>query len=288
VQTEVRVRSCERHLQAFLGNARGIAGDLPPNIGAQLPPRRALNPRSADMRPRRDARFQGTHNFTFPPHTVYSRQYVSPGERNLALLCKRLLEMDVPEMMSSFLAQEQNQPWEFRRDYARQLWDEARHAMMGEVAFEAHGIDWTTIPLNAGFSLRLNLHATPEERRLLLYAIEQSLMPAETGKKFEYETALAAGDPLSAHFHDYDWADEVLHAQIGRKWLREDRGSAQDLTKSAQVVHEKTWRALEEYKRLEAQDGTWWKDLVLRVLGEPSAARREDLETEKVDVIPNG
>ena len=287
-QTEVRVRSWERHLQAYLGNALGIAGDLPPNIGAQLPPRRALNPRTTDVRPHRDSRFKGTHNFTFPPHTVYARQYVPAAERNLALICKRLLEMDVPEMMSSFLAQEQNQPWEFRRDYARQLWDEARHAMMGEVAFEAHGIDWTAIPLNAGFSLRLNLHATPEERRLLLYAIEQSLMPADTGKKFEYQTAVSAGDPLSAHFHDYDWADEVLHAQIGRKWLRLDASTPQDVSQRAQAVHEKTWKALEDYKQLEAQDGNWWKDLVLRVLGEPSAAKREDLEPDKVDVIPNG
>ena len=29
-------------------------------------------------------------------------------------------------------------------------------------------------------------------------------MPADTGKRSEYETAVAAGDTLSAHFHDYD------------------------------------------------------------------------------------
>ena len=51
---------------------------------------------------------------------------------------------------------------------------------------------------------------------MMLFAIEQSLMPAETGKRYEYETAVAAGDELSAHFHDYDWYDKVLHAQIGR------------------------------------------------------------------------
>ena len=47
-----------------------------------------------------------------------------------------------------------------------------------------------------------------------------TLMPADTGKRLEYETAKAAGDKLSAHFHDYDWADEVLHAHIGRKMLK--------------------------------------------------------------------
>ena len=128
---------------------------------------------------------------------------VPADERNLALICKRALEMDVPEMMASFITERENEPWEFHRDYSRQLWDEARHAMMGTVAFEARGIDWKRdIPLNVSFALRLNLHASALERQIMLYAIEQSLMPGETGKRFEHETAIAADDELSAHFHD--------------------------------------------------------------------------------------
>ncbi|MGH8017401.1 MAG: hypothetical protein ACREIA_03790, partial [Opitutaceae bacterium] len=33
-------------------------------------------------------------------------------------------------------------PWEYHVDMTRQLWDEARHAMMGEVGFLRAGIDW--------------------------------------------------------------------------------------------------------------------------------------------------
>ena len=65
------------------------------------------------------------------PHVVYNLPDVPADERNLALLCKRALEMDVPEMMASFITERTNEPWEFYRDYSRQLWDEARHAMMG-------------------------------------------------------------------------------------------------------------------------------------------------------------
>jgi hypothetical protein len=170
--------------------------------------------------PRRDERFHGQYHFEFPPHVVYNMPEASADERNLALLCKRTLEMDVPEMMASFMTERDDQPWEFHHDYARQLWDEARHAMMGSVALEARGVDWKgEIPLNVSFALRLNLHATPVERQIMLFAIEQSLMPGETGKRYEYETAVAAGDALSAHVHDYDWADEVLHTQIGRRAL---------------------------------------------------------------------
>src|SRR5207244_6042689 len=98
-----------------------------------------------------------------------------------------------------------------------QLWDEARHGMMGEVGFVAAGIDWTQIPINFTWSLNLNTQLTPIERHAVVFFIEQGLMP-KTGKRFEWETGLASGDPLSALFQDYDWADEVLHARIGRDW----------------------------------------------------------------------
>lgn len=232
--------------------------------------------------PVRDARFHGSYNFNFPPHNVYALAYVSPEERNLALLCKRLLEMDVPEMMASFITERAaDQPWEFQLDYRRQLWDEARHSMMGEAAFEARNIDWTRIPLNVGFALRLNLFATPEERQLLLYAIEQSLMPADTGKRYEYETALAAGDALSAHFQDFDWADEVLHAQIGRRWLKAEGAHGADVLERGRAVHEKTWAKLDEYRAQHAQT-EWWDEFVRLVLGRESEARPEDLVEVRV------
>jgi len=222
--------------------------------------------------PVRDERFEESYNFNFPPHNVYALPYVNVQERNLALLCKRLLEMDVPEMMASIIAEKSGQPWEFYQDYKRQLWDEARHSMMGEVAFEAKAVDWTRIPLNVSFALRLNLHATAEERQLLLYSIEQSLMPGDTGKRYEYNIARQAGDELSAHFHDYDWADEVLHAHIGRRWVRPDATTLD----RGRAVHEKTWQALEAYRDPAAQR-EWWNEFVRAVLGRDSEARAEDL-----------
>ncbi|HEU4993168.1 MAG TPA: hypothetical protein VFT29_00020 [Gemmatimonadaceae bacterium] len=248
-------------------------------ISADTAPHRAdadhLLPR---FHPRRDERFHGQYNFEFPPHIVYNMADVPPDERNLALLCKRALEMDVPEMMASFMTERADQPWEFYHDYSRQLWDEARHSMMGTVALEARGIDWKKeIPLNVSFALRLNLHATPIERQMMLYAIEQSLMPGETGKRYEHQTARDAGDALSAHFHDYDWADEVLHAQIGRRALKRDGISSEQAAERAHQVHEKTWAALERYRHLDAQEN-WWPQFVKRALKKESAvAERSDL-----------
>jgi hypothetical protein len=222
--------------------------------------------------PRRDERFAGQYNFEFAPHVVYNMPEVSADERNLALLCKRTLEMDVPEMMASFMTERADEPWEFYRDYARQLWDEARHAMMGSVALEARGVDWKRdVPLNVSFALRLNLHATPLERQTMLFAIEQSLMPGETGKRLEYTTAVDARDILSAHFHDYDWADEVLHAQIGRRAMKRAGITPEQAAESAPQTHERTWAALDAYRHLDAQHD-WWPAFVEKTLGHASGA----------------
>jgi hypothetical protein len=271
-----RATAWQTHLAAFLDAAGGIDGSVPVPA-AKLPPARATKPFVPDLRPRRDARFQGVHQFEFPPQTVYNADGVSPEERNLALLCRRALEMDVPEVMASFMTERRAQPPEFYRDYGRQLWDEARHAMMGTVALTARGIDWTRLPLHVGFSLRLNLHAAPLERQILLYAIEQSLMPGETGKRAEFETARAAGDPLSAHFHDFDWADEVLHAQIGRRWMKHEGLTVQDAVRRGADIHERTWAMLEQHAEArDADPWQWWRDLVRDVLGRDSEAAPAD------------
>jgi len=290
-----RAESWRAHLQLYLDSARGIAGDPTIDLDegdsrrgssirtmeAPLPAPRARAAFVPDFRPSRDDRFHGLYDFDFPPHVAYNAPGVPADERNLALLCKRTLEMDVPEMMASFLYERTDQPWEFYLDYSRQLWDEARHSMMGTVAFEARGVDWTDIPLNVGFSLRLNLHATPQERQTMLYAIEQSLMPAETGKRFEYETAVEARDDLSAHFHDYDWADEVLHAQIGRRALKREGISREEAIRRGTDIHERTWAALDQYRPREPQR-PWWPAFVRGVLGKDTAFTAAPPATPKV------
>ena len=130
------------------------------------------------------------------------------------MLFKRLREIDVPEMMASIIHETKGKPWGYYRDMSRQLWDEARHAMMGEVGFVALGVDWTRARITHNWSLRLNTECTPLERHAVLYFIEQGLM-TRTGKRYEWELGAESGIPLMATIQDYDWADEVLHAASG-------------------------------------------------------------------------
>lgn len=168
--------------------------------------------------PRRDERFRDSYNAGVNPEAFLYDERFPPRAKTLMMYYKRLREIDVPEMMASILFDlREEEPWEFHMEMSRQLWDEARHAMMGEVGFVSQGIDWREIPINFTWSRNLNLQLDARERHGVLFFIEQGLMP-RTGKRYEWEVGLASGDPLSGLFQDFDWADEVLHAQIGRRW----------------------------------------------------------------------
>jgi hypothetical protein len=118
-----------------------------------------------------------------------------PKPKTLMMFYKRLREIDVPEMMASIITQTPGKPWGYYRDMTRQLWDEARHAMMGEVGFVKAGVDWRKVMVNFTWSLALNTQLKPIERHAVLYFIEQGLMP-KTANASEWEVAQASGDPL--------------------------------------------------------------------------------------------
>jgi hypothetical protein len=167
--------------------------------------------------PKRDERFPDPYNMAVNAEVfLYDPEY-PPETKVLMMFYKRIREIDVPEMMASIITETKGKPWGYYRDMTRQLWDEARHAMMGEVGFVNAGVDWRKVMVNFTWSLGLNTQLTAKERHGVLYFIEQGLMP-KTGKRFEWETAREAHNYLSTLFQDYDWADEVLHARVGRDW----------------------------------------------------------------------
>ena len=175
-------------------------------------------PHKYEAEPRRDERFIDPFNAGVNPEAFLYDERFSPQDKTLMMYYKRIRELDVPEMMASILVElRDEEPWGFHMEMSRQLWDEARHAMMGEVGFVSVGIDWHTIPINFTWSRNLNLQLDARERHGVLFFIEQTLMP-KNGKRYEWEVARDSGDELSRVFQDFDWADEVLHAQIGRRW----------------------------------------------------------------------
>ena len=267
-ETADHARKWEQLLQAAggIGGADPLPDTAPsPRITVEQPP---------DYEPRRDERFTMRWNFLFPPHEVYTNPRVSAGERTLALMCKRALEMDVPEAMARMIREARGRPWQYYSDMCRQLWDEARHAMMGTIYFESIGVDWRSqIALHPGFSLRLNLDLTALEAHTVLFAIEQGLMPAKTGKRYEWLTTREAEDPLAVLFQDYDWADEVLHAQIGRRWLLPElQQTPAEALRSGERIMQSSFHTLDRFQD-RGEQHNWWPGFVLAILGRPSALR---------------
>jgi hypothetical protein len=206
----------EKVLVEALRAAGGLSGSKEPS-GRTVARLYSKTPYVYDPVPRRDSRYQDLFNQGVNAEAFLYDPDFDARSKSLMMLFKRLREIDVPEMMASIITQTKGKPWGYYRDMTRQLWDEARHSMMGEVGFVANGIDWTKARITHNWSLRLNTECSPLERHAVLYFIEQGLMP-KTGKKYEWEVGVRSGDPLMATIQDFDWADEVLHAAIGREW----------------------------------------------------------------------
>jgi hypothetical protein len=200
---------------AAAGGLDGTAGK-PASVPA-LERRYSGKPFQYDPVPRRDERFPDPYNMGVNAEVFLYDEKMPPRAKTLMMYYKRLRELDVPEMMASIIHQTKGKPWTYYRQMTRQLWDEARHAMMGEVGFARLGLDWPRlVPVNFTWSLGLNTQLEAWERHAVLFFIEQGLMP-KTGKRYEWEVGVASQDPFTATVQDYDWADEVLHAKIGRE-----------------------------------------------------------------------
>ncbi len=248
-------------LERLLAAAGDLDGKLPPT-GEAVEGVFSVVPYKYDGVPQRDDRFKDPYNMGVNAEAMLFNPEIEPLPKSIMLYFKRMREIDVPEVMSSILAEISGKPWEYYRDMTRQLWDEARHAMMGEIGFASMGIDWSTIPLNFTWSLGLNTELTAKERHSVLYTIEQGLMPKKNGKENEWEIAVATANPLTALIQDYDWADEILHARIGREWLVPELGSQME----ALAYGDKSWsRILADWAKWREEGVTehrnWWPDV---------------------------
>ena len=249
------------YLGKCLAAAGGLDGSTGPS-GEVPPPRYSDKPYAYQAEPQRDERFQDPYNAGVNPEAFLYDERFSAQDKTLMMYYKRLRELDVPEMMASILVElREEEPWEFHEEMSRQLWDEARHAMMGEVGFVSLGIDWRKIPINYTWSRNLNLQLDARERHGVLFFIEQGLMP-RTGKRYEWEVASESGDPLSALFQDFDWADEVLHAQIGRRWYVPRYHSLNEALQYGDECWSKVLSHWREYRdRGLTEHRNWWPEL---------------------------
>lgn len=255
-------RSALADWSTALDELLALAGSLDGSIDASdAAPRRVYSaqPYVYDPRPRRDERFPDPYNMGVHAEAFLYDEQFPPLPKTLMMYYKRLREIDVPEMMASIIAETSGKPWTYTVDMTRQLWDEARHAMMGEIGFIRAGLDWRKyVRINFTWSLALNTQLKPIERHAVLYFIEQGLMP-RNGKRFEWETGLASGDAFAAMIQDYDWADEVLHARIGRDWYVKSIGDPKKAVEYGDECWSRVLIDWDSYRKAGlTQHENWW------------------------------
>lgn len=248
-------------LDQLLASAGDLDGTQPIQPSTPLARQFSAKPYKYDGFPKRDERFTDPYNMGVNAEVfLYDEQY-PPEAKTLMMFYKRIREIDVPEMMSSIITETEGKPWNYYRDMIRQLWDEARHAMMGEVGFVSAGIDWRKVKVNFTWSMTLNTQLKPIERHAVLYFIEQGLMP-KNGKRYEWEVGVASKNPLSATFQDYDWADEVLHARIGRDWYLKEFNDPKKAVQYGDDCWSKILMGWEDWKKRGlTEHRNWWPDL---------------------------
>jgi hypothetical protein len=255
----------QRHLESFLFAAEGISGDLvKPADSSSFAAR--WNGQSYEMKvePQRDARFVDNYNSAAKIDKYYADDNRPADERTYALIYKRLREMDVPEWMGPIIYKTKSKPWEYYQDMSRQLWDEVRHSMLGEVAMYQDGVEFYKYPIEFKTSMALNTKFTPLEAHVILWYIEQGLMLKETGKRLEWMIAKTSDNELAKMFQDYDWADEVLHAQIGRKWLVSEFKGLDELKQQGESLMP---RNMEEQAKLDVRSDQkqWWTEFLAEI-----------------------
>jgi len=249
-------------LDVCLVVAGGLDGSAPMENVSEPTRHYSSKPYVFDGVPKRDERFPDPFNMGVNAEAFLYDETKPADAKVLMMFYKRLREIDVPEMMAGIIVETKGKPWAYYRDMTRQLWDEARHAMLGEIGFVSLGLDWPSLVMvNSTWSYGLNTQLEPRERHAVLYFIEQGLMP-KTGKRFEWEVSRDSGNPLATTFQDFDWADEVLHARIGRDWYVADMES----TAKAVAYGDECWsKVLIGWKQWKDEGLTehrnWWPDL---------------------------
>ena len=110
-EDEARAEAWRDHLETYLLAAGGITGELQKPV--DLPDARSNGIFEPDFFPQRDDRFALKWNFVNPQRQVSLNDEVPLDERIIALMCRRIVEMDVPEYMTRIIAEAAGEPWEY-------------------------------------------------------------------------------------------------------------------------------------------------------------------------------
>jgi hypothetical protein len=176
-------------------------------------------------------------------------------------------ELPVIDIVGSIVydGRQYDMPFDYYLEFIRQMWDEARHTMMGFERLKAFGVDPYSVPIPVG-------HYTVWTSLSLLHRLA-SLTQVGEACSFEPKRAWVAAawkrnDPLSALEHEYDIVDERTHVTFGSRWIKHLMQITGEQRDVKTVVQDADWEFREKINELRKQKGEKWvEDLGQRFMG---------------------
>lgn len=238
------------YIEALLQAAGGIFGDgerQPVDASVVVPSEPFALPRASTRDERFDTSVIKMDGLTFEENDKGRFYY---------MMLTRYFEMSPAEGIAYVHFSTEGKPWAFYHDTARHMWDEVRHSWFGEAALRSKGYDvhqyrnWT-----GWYDMTSQLFELDEAYTHLTIAIEKAAMKYPPGKREEWEFCRdKAQDPLMTTFQDFDWADEVVHASFGQRWIVEELygGNVKQAMAAADATVAKRTEFMEKQKSKQA------------------------------------
>jgi uncharacterized ferritin-like protein (DUF455 family) len=199
----------------------GLEAPRPVEVARVISPGREF---SVPRDPGRDHRYFPC-SFYWPDSLDPTLPAPTGAELQLRVAISHLNEVWAVETAGAMLAELADElGWEFVLDAARWTYDEARHMLMGQRRIASWGLELAHVPLGRYIYDAADEGGDPIYRIGMLGFFETR----NIGKKNVRARAFdEMGDQESARDMQFDWADETIHAEYGRRWLKhllEQRG----------------------------------------------------------------
>jgi len=203
-----QVRRWRQFVQYCIKMLGGVANAEPSWDEKTLPQSPVHEPAGpAPFKPKQDARFKLMDRFPLS-------QQEDPLYGTLKdIIFQNATEWQVVDPMCYIFYGVRNMPLDFFIDFARHIWDECRHSLMGlrrlrELGYDIQNFYWP--------------HYANRLEAMEDYFAELTMVGEAcsfTRKKGSIVPFLKFNDPQSAMLPEIDCVDERLHVRFGRKWL---------------------------------------------------------------------
>ncbi|MFZ5818199.1 MAG: DUF455 family protein, partial [Bacillota bacterium] len=174
----------------------------------------AIRPVLVDW-PARDGRFRPLE----PGRKMPRAKPLETPEGRIRLLHIALINLEIPaiEVCGRMIAEFPEAPWAMKMDLARQIWDEARHAVMCADRLVELGGQLGQFPYHHKVWEHSVAGATLAERFITTQRIHEGNGLDQT--LLARDALAAIGDQATSQIMDYIMADEVLHVRSGIQWV---------------------------------------------------------------------